>query len=195
MVRYEYVFPCFVSVPIAQFERYCDEIENTSAWGGQLEVNNLLFVPPYSSQFHFLLSLFFSNVIILLQYFTFPLVLCYCHSLFLPLFVSLSLCLCPSVYLSLSLYLLFIFSQLRALSHVYQAPITVYQADAPPLCISEEEYPKERTLRVSWVLPWISFTQYIVFLQICPLLSFFNSHSFHQHEYSLGQHYNSVVSL
>ena len=64
-------------------------------------------------------------------------------------FPSLSPSSLPPPSLSNSLSVHYLFFQLRALSHVHQAPITVYQADAPPLCISEEEYPKERTLRVS----------------------------------------------
>lgn len=54
--------------------------------------------------------------------------------------------------------------EIRALSHVYQVPIIVYQADSPLLCIGEE-HPTDSALCISY----------------------------HRHEYSLGEHYNSVV--
>jgi OTU domain-containing protein 6 len=55
--------------------------------------------------------------------------------------------------------------ELVALSHVYGVPISVYQSDAPTVVINEDIYDCDNMLRLSY----------------------------HQHEFSLGRHYNSVV--
>lgn len=56
--------------------------------------------------------------------------------------------------------------ELQALTHLLKAAIRVYSADAPPVLMGDEA-PEAQILHLSY----------------------------HKHEYTLGEHYNSVVPL